>query len=85
LLPRWVTQCVKETLASAKGLCNICKGPSFGFGFGFGHFMSLSVESCQRMISEKTQSTCKNTTDFKNQWLFNLVGPPGLEPGTKGL
>jgi hypothetical protein len=37
------------------------------------------------MISEKSQSTCKNTTDFKNQWLFNLVGPPGLEPGTKGL
>jgi hypothetical protein len=27
----------------------------------------------------------KKATDFKNQWLFNLVGPPGLEPGTKGL
>ena len=26
----------------------------------------------------------EKATDFKNQWL-KLVGPPGLEPGTKGL
>jgi len=27
----------------------------------------------------------KKATDFKNQWLFNLVGPPGLEHRAKGL
>ena len=30
------------------------------------------------------QSTNKKATD-RNQWLSLLVGPPGLEPGTKGL
>jgi hypothetical protein len=45
--------------------------------------------------SNASRLTCKSlnvssakkqkATDFKNQWLFNLVGPPGLEPGTKGL
>jgi hypothetical protein len=35
------------------------------------------------MISEKSQSTCKNTTDFKNQWLLKWWAHQDLNLGPK--
>jgi cell filamentation protein len=44
-----------------------------------------NVRQIQAAIAKLSNDSSKKATDFKNQWLFNVVGPPGLEPGTKGL
>ena len=36
------------------------------------------------LVTISFKANMKKATD-RNQWLFKLVGPPGFEPGTKGL